>query len=240
MTAERTGVQAGESSTMTTTASDKLPKNKDIFCNTCKNETHHFCAADQYRRYPEFDNYGNFLFVETVGYRMWVCAGCETGTLEKYYIDLNDVEDATGYFPERSALHVEQKKFKQLPKQLDTIYRETLSAYNNKLHLLCAVGIRALLEGICANKGVGGSNLEKKIENMSTILPANIVSNLHSLRFIGNEAAHELSSPKLDELRLAIEISEDLLNFLYELDYKTNLLAKRQKSSSATSKAQGA
>ncbi len=56
-------------------------------------------------------------------------------------------------------------------------------------------------------------------------LPKNIVSNLHSLRFIGNEAAHELAAPTVEELKLAIEICEDLLNYLYELDYKAQKLA---------------
>jgi hypothetical protein len=43
---------------------------------------------------------------------------------------------------------------------------------------------------------------------------------------MGNEAAHELNSLPQDELRLAIEICEDLLNYLYELDYKANSLGE--------------
>ena len=56
-------------------------------------------------------------------------------------------------------------------------------------------------------------------------LPENIANNLHSIRFIGNEAAHELEAPSPDELRLAISICEDLLNYVYELDYKAYRLA---------------
>jgi hypothetical protein len=59
---------------------------------------------------------------------------------------------------------------------------------------------------------------------VSIPLPQSIVTNLHSLRFIGNEAAHELAAPAEEELRLAIEICEDLLNYLYELDYKAHQL----------------
>ena len=43
---------------------------------------------------------------------------------------------------------------------------------------------------------------------------------------MGNEAAHELSAPEKDELRLAIEICEDLLNYLYDLNYKTSYLTE--------------
>jgi hypothetical protein len=206
---------------------DKLPKSRYIFCNTCKTETNHVCEAHHYRDYIDEDAPGQVCWVETVGYRFWICAGCEAATLEKYYNDMSfgDNPDDITYIPERTALHVGTKQFKQLPKKLAAIYVETLHAYNNNLPVLCAIGIRALLEGICADKGIAGSNLEKKIENMLHILPANIVANLHSLRFIGNEAAHELNAPKMQELRLAIEICEDLLNFLYELDYKARILA---------------
>ena len=71
---------------------------------------------------------------------------------------------------------------------------------------------------------------------MVSILPENIVSNLHSIRFIGNEAAHELASPAKDDLRIAIEICEDLLNYLYELDYKARHLSVSRKSQKSTIK----
>jgi hypothetical protein len=71
---------------------------------------------------------------------------------------------------------------------------------------------------------------------MVTILPQNIVSNLHSIRFIGNEAAHKLSSPSTNELRLAIELCEDLLNYIYELDYKARSLSASRKSRKEKSK----
>ncbi len=68
--------------------------------------------------------------------------------------------------------------------------------------------------------------MEAKINNMSGILPQNIVANLHSIRFLGNEAAHELSPSTYSELSLAIKICEDLLNFIYELDYNANNLTQ--------------
>ena len=77
-----------------------------------------------------------------------------------------------------------------------------------------------------------GKNLEVKIDNLSSILPANIVINLHSFRFIGNDAIHELTPPKAEALRLAIEIVEDLLNFLYELDYKASRLTRYRQTGS--------
>lgn len=211
------------------TIPDEISK-KYIFCNKCKNETNHVLHAEHFRDYPNFYE-GQLACVERIGFKFWICAGCDSGTLEEYYyFDINNEEygnlaDST-YYPVRTGLHVEGKRFRQLPKKLNQIYRETLHAYNNDLTVLCALGLRTLIEGICADKCVTGRNLQIKIDKMVGIpLPPNIVNNLHSLRFIGNDAAHELTAPTQQELRLAIDICEDLLNYVYELDYKANKLA---------------
>ena len=53
---------------------------------------------------------------------------------------------------------------------------------------------------------------------------------LHALRFIGNEAVHELTAPPEDDLKAAIEIVEHTLENLYGLSAKGySLLAKKQK-----------
>ncbi|MDD4858739.1 MAG: DUF4145 domain-containing protein [Dehalococcoidales bacterium] len=213
-------------------------KPKYIFCNKCKCETEHTCKGEHFRDYPNYDDFdGSLIFVERAGYRLRVCSGCKTGLLEEYYIvdvnsdNLNDESswDFT-YHPPRNEFQINSKEFKQLKDKLSNIYRETLGAYNNKLNILCALSIRSLLEGICSDKKIAGQNLQQKIDNMTTILPKNIVSNLHSIRFIGNEAAHELSAPSTEDLRLAIELCEDLLNFLYELDYKARTLTASRRS----------
>ena len=43
---------------------------------------------------------------------------------------------------------------------------------------------------------------------------------------MGNEAAHELEPPQQDELSLAIDICEKLLDYLYDLDSKTDQLTE--------------
>ena len=106
-----------------------------------------------------------------------------------------------------------------------------IRAFNSGLYVLTAVGLRALIEGICADKNVSGANLNQKINNLTSLLPPNIVDSLHSFRFMGNKTAHELNAPDKEDLRLAIEVIEDLLNFLYELDYKAKLLPRQGPSS---------
>ena len=143
-------------------------------------------------------------------------------------IDLEGGEKFWGsqFYPKRAAADLSPKKFQKLDKKLSSIYREIIKAYNGGIPLLCSGGLRALLEGVCASKGIKGKTLEEKIEGLQRVLPKNIVTNLHSFRFIGNKAMHELNPPSPDNLRLAIEVIEDLLNFLYELDDKTSQLAQ--------------
>ena len=216
---------------------------KKIFCNRCGTSTIHSWVASVYPSVVEpVEGDPSDGPAECSFWRMWKCLGCDTALLEEVFAFLQFDDDGellltidegiydARYVPERSAFIVQQKQFINLPMRLEEIYRETLHAYNNNLDMLCAIGIRTLIEGICADQEIAGKNLQAKIEGLSSILPRNIVSNLHNLRFMGNEAAHELQSSDRNELHLAIEICEDLLNFIYELDYRATQLAKSRQT----------
>lgn len=47
---------------------------------------------------------------------------------------------------------------------------------------------------------------------------------LHAIRFLGNDAVHEIKEPKASDLRIALEIVEHLLNTVYILDRKAKNL----------------
>jgi len=207
-----------------------------IFCNHCRTETNHTCVGEHIRN-PANDAKA-LPWADWERYRLWICDGCEEGTLELVGGDEStDPQDKPeiladscyfDYYPPRTLFHVQGKKFAQLPEKLNELYREVLLAINNNVPLLCAIGIRALIEGICADKEIPGRSLEAKIEELGGLLPKNIIAALHGIRFIGNVAAHELVAPSREELHLAIEICEDLLNYLYDLDYKARNMALTQ------------
>jgi hypothetical protein len=228
-----------------------------IFCNNCNRDTNHRCRLHEYssdmlqseeeiREVTEHDPDFEFVPVfEIKGYRLWVCAGCDTWTVEEYFAVVNEGDEDSifdrnyieaTFIPERTKFHAQAKHFHQLTPKLTEIYKEILHSYNNNLPVLCAVGIRALLEGICADRKIQGTTVAQKIEGLSVVLPPNIVNHLHGLRFMGNEAAHELIPPDQEELHLAISLIEDLLNFLYELDYRASSLTEWQKKKRADDK----
>lgn len=199
---------------------------KRLYCNCCRGETNHIQRGiHSINEEPDDDgNRGETTYV------LWTCAGCDTGMMEtelRYVLKNEGPVCSSAYDPPRSRDDLRAKVFRKIPPKLRTIYAQTIKAFNHKLWVLCAAGLRALIEGICADKGLSGRNLEQKINALEGHLPKAIVANLHSFRFMGNQAVHELTAPKRDELKIAIDVIEDLLNFLYDLDYKASLLAKK-------------
>lgn len=194
---------------------------KQIFCNRCERVTNHVCRAE----HQCFRSHNGFESEET-WYRLWTCAGCDHGLLETSYSNTGygPEEPDVEYYPKRKMLM--KKRFVQLPPRLRMIYSETIEAFNGELRLLCAIGLRSLVEGICDDKGVQGENLQKKIQDLTNILPQNIVDNIDQLRFVGNVAVHKLKPPINEVLLLGIEVMEDILNFLYELEFKASGLSK--------------
>jgi hypothetical protein len=206
---------------------DEGTKRTRIYCNWCKRETNHELKGEHRVVYdPE-------ALGETFIYRLWICMGCEHALLqEEYYNNISTEEfPEFEYFPERSENALVPKPYSKLKPALAAIYQEAVTCYNGKALILCAAGLRALLEGICQDKRIKGKNLKTKIEGLQAHLPnKNIIRNLHHFRFMGNDAVHELAAPKATEVALAIGVIEDLMNFFYELDYKAAQLREMRRN----------
>jgi hypothetical protein len=198
-----------------------------IFCNNCRNHTNHDLVYSQAPEETDYLEAGQLEDVGTTLSKLWVCLGCEQATMQELTLDDAGEEIGSEFYPSREKHHLVRKSFLQLNSKLAQIYEEIIICYNDTAPTLCATGLRALLEGVCADKGITGKSLYHKINNLDALLPGNIVENLHHFRFMGNEAVHELSAPSMDELRSAIEVMQDLLNYLYHLDYKAANLARK-------------
>jgi hypothetical protein len=87
------------------------------------------------------------------------------------------------------------------------------------------MSIRALLEGICVHEGITDEvvwKFEAKIDRLHTDnkIPESITEGLKSLKFIGDDAAHRLTSPSKHMLSVAIDLLEALLTHLYEAKFE--------------------
>lgn len=164
-------------------------------------------------------------------YYLWVCCGCDSATFQ-IDADVNGFGPETDFYPRRSSNNRSVKQFLQLKENLKSVYREVIECFNARLRLTCAMGLRALLEGICIDRGILDKEawgLEAKLDKLDEgkHLPSNIVESLHSFKFLGDHAAHRLEAPKQDELELAVDVMEDLLNYLYEREYSLTTKAKK-------------
>ncbi len=194
-----------------------------FYCNRCGNETNHELKGAHSSRFDSEDG----GFSEVMGYKFWICMGCEHGLLQESYWNsmMGDNDEEYAYFPPCSRDAAIPKNYSKLKPHLKALYQEAITAYHHQAFILCAAGLRALMEGICQDRRIKGKNLKIKIDGLRPLLPnKSIIRNLHQFRFMGNEAVHELAAPKPYELKLAIGVIEDLLNFFYELDHKASQL----------------
>lgn len=202
-----------------------------IYCNTCKGETNHEVKSTHNQSYHDvFEDHGQrFLsYYEETEFRFLVCRGCDTATLEEKW-NCSGMHDRNGddfysysYHPKRKNLgEREAKKFHHVDKKLNESYKEIITAFQQGLEIVTAMGVRALLEGICVLEGIDDKaawGLAKKIEKLkdSPNIPDSIIDGLNGLKFVGDDAAHRLNATDKHTLSLSIDLLESLLIHLYE------------------------
>jgi len=228
------------------------------FCATCKTETNHVVAQSVDTTGCEIIHYGpdendRDSIDWSNRYQIIQCLGCDTfssrhenwfSEAQEYY-GSNDFNDGvtTFLYPQRSKDILNAKDFYNVPKNLRAIYKEVVNCFNGDSPVMCAAGLRATIEGLCAvhevtdgpvevkkNDGTGEvkrkDNLEGKISGLCEkgILTKKSAGILHEHRYLGNSAVHELSRPAEEDLCLAIEIVEHVLESLYEIPEKADVL----------------
>ena len=230
---------------------------KKIFCNTCKGETKHDIKASHDQSYhEEYEDHGQkFLgYYEETEYRFLVCRGCDTATLEEKWTcaGMNDQNGddiySYSYNPKRNNLgEREAKRFHHVDNNLNETYKEIIIAFQQGLGIVTAMGVRALLEGICVLEGIDDKKawgLAKKIDHLSDAsnIPTSIIEGLKGIKFIGDDAAHRLNTADKHSLSLSIDLLESLMTHMYEakldLEHKAELLKKAHNKSLKTDASQ--
>ena len=226
-----------------------------VFCIGCKRHTNHKVVAKHKEAYTPEDNPAMQVAFAGGEWQILQCKGCEEITFREVWVNSDDVNPATGemeesvrLYPQRGKDTLPGKSLYNVPRNIRRIYQEIIDCYNAEIHTLCAGGLRAIIEAICAHKNIrsglvdsvriDGSkvtkrkkNLEAKIEGLTEkrLLTQQHSKVLHQHRFLGNEALHELDQPSRKELRVAIEIVEHTLENIYELEDKAKALRRMRK-----------
>ncbi|HZS08236.1 MAG TPA: DUF4145 domain-containing protein [Blastocatellia bacterium] len=204
-------------------------------CGRCLFETYHkvVMSIDVDGEARDWD------YSYTNKYQIVQCQGCRTFSFRYYHTNsedfFHDDEGGTLYavtqnlYPSRVAGRQKLNHTHFLPPSVASVYEETHSALCNKLPVLAGIGIRALIETVCKEKAASGHNLEQRIDGLvgMGVLTSEGAEILHSLRILGNEAAHEVKPHSETTLGTAMDVVEHLLQGVYILPKVAGRLPKR-------------
>jgi len=190
-------------------------------CNSCDRKTYH--TVEGGHSYTSNDDYNQYK----VSHQVVKCKGCSTVSFRKEYHDYDEAfqqEDGEWDYPLTVETYPksvkESVKKRYLPELVSEIYSETCSAYSQGYLVLAGIGLRATIEAICNEQNINGKELSTRINNLANqgLISKKDSSRLHSIRFLGNDAAHEIARPTQRAFKAALIIVEHLLTTVYVLD----------------------
>ncbi|WP_412724200.1 DUF4145 domain-containing protein [Alteromonas sp. D210916BOD_24] len=167
-------------------------------------------------------------------YFMLECNGCESICFRREYHDYEDYfqvgedefEHSTevAIFPNFIDGHVPIHSLWRVPTIVKDIYEESLKAIRESAYTLAGLGLRATIEAICNDKKIKGKNLQTRINAMqrSGMISKSDANRLHAIRFMGNDAAHEIKKSSHQSVLIALKIIEHMLLSVYLLEAEVN------------------
>lgn len=199
-----------------------------FICRDCDRETNHLINASYKADWS--DSTERFEVQGYVRYQIIQCLGCETVSFrqvssnsEDYDFDYDGItyNENVVYYPVRAA---EIKSFvgTNIPLNVQSIYNETAAAIENKQNILAGIGVRALIETICGDLNAKGANLNGQIDwlHQQSIVTKEGAEMLHKLRVVGNDSAHRVKAHTNQQLLLALQIIEHMLEGTYIMPKK--------------------
>jgi hypothetical protein len=210
-------------STQTQETSTPLDFRVDAPCKDCDRVTRHLVLATAKTHWQSEGGHVDGWH----DYRIIQCQGCldiSFCELSEFSEDTYHDEDGNEipnqrkiYYPARVVGRSEMKKAWRLPKNIYAIYVETHASFCSELSIMAGLGIRAIIEAVCKDQCTSGKDLKEKIDSLCELSFITKVqkSILHSLRFMGNAAAHEMKAHSTVELSAALDIVEHLLYGVY-------------------------
>lgn len=190
-------------------------------CKACQQETWHTILNETKTRWE--DNEAG-IWEDTTFFTLQ-CLGCDNVCLLTHLYFSEYVDPQTGapelrtnvypvpYKSDREPI----KGLRHLPKDVKTIYEETIKAFNFGLVILTAIGVRTTLEAIAIQQEITVRGIESKINEMvaQKIITPNSAKLLLLVKDIGNLATHEIKKHHRDDLTLCINIIEGISRDLY-------------------------
>lgn len=192
------------------------------FCSNCKGLRNHNVIFEHKVKGEEEE----YIFQWINQYKVIECNGCENISFLHIYGDSSMIrsigENGYDYYEEETIFPYYLSKGNQisshyLPSPIKEIYIETISAFKANALILTAGGFRAIIEALCNYLKIKKGNLEERINLLHNkgYLTLSESKRLHSIRFLGNDALHEIEKPKKAQLDILLEIINHLLSNLF-------------------------
>lgn len=198
------------------------PKDVKTPCAACDRETWH---AVLYAHVDSIYEYRMDTIHEVVQ-----CRGCKTISFRKVIVDYEnaypidddewEVPRDVSYYPSVLKGHRELDDIEDIPSPVQDIYAQAVHAIRDELNILAGIGLRATIEAICNEQKIVGRTLDKRIDGLAKggLISQKDAERLHAIRFMGNDAAHEIQTVEPKNLLIALRIIEHLLVNIYILD----------------------
>lgn len=202
---------------------------ESVFCNRCNGIKNHQII---YSCITDISDEHETVYEE---HQTIKCLGCDfihfrrlfSGTpfVDQYYDEeigeyiTEHCKDETLY-PKKNIVLSTDIKFPPSANELEDTYNETINALNENLTRLASLGVRSCVERFASPYSKQNDNLYVKINNL---LDQNIIieqekNQLHGIRFLGNESAHDADTfITIKQVSAAIAIIENIFKRHYNL-----------------------
>jgi hypothetical protein len=200
----------------------KSPEDVYSPCESCDRDTWHEVLHQHTE--SEYD------YRVDVFHQMLRCKGCKTLSFRKVIVDYESsypIDDDEWHVPKEVfdyprvlKGHRKLGDLWDIPKLVREIYTQSLHAVRDGSSILAGIGLRATVEAICNEQSIQGRTLDKRIDGLAKagLISQRDAERLHAIRFLGNDAAHEIRASSESNLLIALRIIEHLLVTLYVLD----------------------
>ena len=187
-------------------------------CDRCGgNVTNHTVLASATETNPAEDENGVEIGSVNIDYGIVRCEGCGSHSFRTTYITSNELPEwvpksRARHYPPRIEGHAPLSGVEP-PENIRDIYNETHTALACGSRILAGIGLRAILEAVCRNRGETRGTLEAKLDKLKErgLLSTPDSEVLHTVRDLGNDAAHEVVALPMADLLAALSVVENLL-----------------------------
>lgn len=192
-------------------------------CSKCNKETFH-------RTLTKHEESGDAEYHYEAQWAILRCCGCGGKSFRyvhedfenAYRVDENEWEIPTEIkiYPKVIKDHTPISGIWHVPSIVRDIYEETLISIQEDSPTLAGLGLRSTIEAICKDRAVSGKDLLIKINKLCStgLISKRDAERLHGIRFLGNDATHELKAPKPEQISVALKIVEHLIQSVYILE----------------------